>query len=1278
MENAARTKVAAVLVLSVYVFTFACRQGHAYGEKQVWKITTPPDFTKGGEPVGREEQILGWKHWTMGPTGASVWIWAHPMTICSDGATQIYVIKVDPETPAHGKLQAHDVILGAAGRNEVKPFVRNARREIAAAITQAETEENRGKLELMVWRKGKTFSTTLQLPVMGSFSKTLSEECEKTQRIIDRAAIAITRRGLDEEQGLYKASIPNCLDALGLLATGDKQYLPLLREFARTIGSPDVAISHHTAPGCWRMAYIMIYLAEYHLATEDDHVLPALEQYANVVARGRSGLGTWGHGLTDLSHNEGKPFGPASGYGAMNATGIPLTIGLVLAQKCGVRNRDIDAAVNMSATFLRYFAKKGGIPYGDHPPFMRYYSNNGKNAEAAVLFDLLGDAETASFFTAMTLASTREREQGHTGPYFSMAWGALGAGCGGPEATATFMKEMRWYYELQRRAGSDFRYQPVLMGGEEHGKYGKGEKWSCAGVALLHYCLPRKTIYLTGKGGRAAPPLTVNEIRACIDVAPRYIYEDCTTEQLLELLEHRLPVTRLRVAAELATRHDNVVPRLIAMLGSDNRYARYGACDGLRYAGRNSTQAADALAARLRDSDDWNFRYFAALAFGRPKESALGFGSAAERAVPTLLKLASTHDPVKDPHRKLQATIAMVLFSKGGHGVRGVFHDNVGLETADRRLLMPAIRSILTNPNGGGRSMAGQIYPQLTEEDLEQLWGDIYTATRSFAPSGVMFGVNIQDAGLKILSEHRFIEGMELAAFHLMRDRHSKIRRIPFFLDTMKRYGAAAHPLAAQLKPKRFAAIAKWSGMSRDRKKEYLDLLEKKFQEIEANKAMTEHRSMKQYLDAVAAGTLVGCQHAPVRSGPRESSTPNIIIIMTDDMGYADVSCYPHSEEVHTPNIDSICDAGVRFTDGYVSCAQCAPTRAGLLSGKYQQRYGFYHNRDVFDAQFLHQITLPQVLKQSGYTTGMVGKWHLGRGSEKEYPHKRGFDEFYGFLQGMRGYLKPQPNSPIMRNGKIVEEEFGYLTDFLNREATAFVNKYSAKGPFFLYVAYNAPHYPLEAKEELLKKFNTGDPSRDKQLAMMASVDEGVGQLLDALKHHGVYDNTLIFFLSDNGGEPKRGADSGTLREGKNSAYEGGPRVPFIVSWPARIRAGQVCSDPVISLDIFATSVAAAGGTMPRSTVFDSENMLPTLFEETTQPLHDVLFWQQREDRWAVRRGNWKLVAKAMSRKAPEKKTFELYDLGKDTGEDHDLAAKHPKTVEELHSLFRAWKAQMQ
>lgn len=411
-------------------------------------------------------------------------------------------------------------------------------------------------------------------------------------------------------------------------------------------------------------------------------------------------------------------------------------------------------------------------------------------------------------------------------------------------------------------------------------------------------------------------------------------------------------------------------------------------------------------------------------------------------------------------------------------------------------------------------------------------------------------------------------------------------------------------------------------------------------------------------------------------AGAAAAEAPNIVIILTDDQGYADASCYENPGDIKTPNIDRIAKQGVRLTDGYSACAICGPSRAALMSGRYQHRFGVTTNRDIFNDGFVQQTTLPQMLKQSGYVTGMVGKWHLGRITQERRPNNRGFDEFYGFLYSMRAYFEVQgKNNPIFRNTEALEEPKEYLTDVFNREAVAFIDRHAGKDkPFFLYLSYNAPHYPLQAKEEDIKRFNTGDENRDIYLAMMKSVDEGVGMVLDKLKSAGVAENTLVFFLSDNGGESKKGANNGKLRSRKSTMFEGGHRVPFLVSWPRELPAGTVCELPVMSFDIVATSVAAAGGKMPDDgKEYDSQDILPYLKGEKKGYVRPTLYWTPGgEDRFAVRHHDWKLV---MDRKQEEPL---LFDLSKDIGETMDLAGKHPDKAAELLALYRSWREKMQ
>ncbi len=397
---------------------------------------------------------------------------------------------------------------------------------------------------------------------------------------------------------------------------------------------------------------------------------------------------------------------------------------------------------------------------------------------------------------------------------------------------------------------------------------------------------------------------------------------------------------------------------------------------------------------------------------------------------------------------------------------------------------------------------------------------------------------------------------------------------------------------------------------------------------------------------------------------------PNIVLIVSDDQGYADSSCYEHPKEVDTPNIDRLAAEGVRLTNGYASGCVCAPTRAGLLTGRYQQRFGFYTAPDSRIGMPVTEITLADVLRKEGYATAVTGKWHLGL--EPEYrPLKRGFDEFYGFLgHGAHDYFElgiTDEYTSIYRNDKPINDT-GYLTNNLAREAVSFIERHKDR-PFFLYLPFNAVHYPLQALPKHIERFNTGDKNRDIYLAMLVCMDEAVGKVLEALGKTGADNNTLIIFFSDNGGARQNLACNGILRDFKHSLYEGGIRVPYIVRWPDKLPKGTVCDEPVISLDVMPTVCAAVGVELPGDRVYDGRNMLPVLRGPAKGPLHEALFWDDGEDQWAVRAGRWKLVSR--------KGALELFNLDADTSEKNDLKDQNPETVERLKKLYADWKAQM-
>ncbi len=403
---------------------------------------------------------------------------------------------------------------------------------------------------------------------------------------------------------------------------------------------------------------------------------------------------------------------------------------------------------------------------------------------------------------------------------------------------------------------------------------------------------------------------------------------------------------------------------------------------------------------------------------------------------------------------------------------------------------------------------------------------------------------------------------------------------------------------------------------------------------------------------------------------------PNIVIILSDDQGNADAGFQRSPSGISTPSIDKLASEGVAFTNAYASAYVCAPTRAGLLTGRYQQRFGFYRAPDSRKGMPLSEITLADVLKKEGYTTGVFGKWHLGL--TKEYhPCSRGFDEFYGFLgHGAHDYfdlaIKENPDDfhqSIYRNYKQISDT-GYLTDNLGREASSFIkNNANKENPFFLYLPFNAVHSPLQAPEDDIKRFNSGDKKRDILLAMTHRMDEAIGDVIETLKEEGVYENTIIFFFSDNGGAKNNRSNNLPLRGYKHSVYEGGLRVPFIMSWPRELKSA-VSNEPVISLDIMPTICAALGINLPAGKIYDGKNMLSTIQGKLKGPLHNQLYFDGNDGSWAVREGKWKLLFS-------KKGSTELYNLDEDLSEENNLALQFPDKVADLKTKYEEWRNEM-
>jgi arylsulfatase A-like enzyme len=428
----------------------------------------------------------------------------------------------------------------------------------------------------------------------------------------------------------------------------------------------------------------------------------------------------------------------------------------------------------------------------------------------------------------------------------------------------------------------------------------------------------------------------------------------------------------------------------------------------------------------------------------------------------------------------------------------------------------------------------------------------------------------------------------------------------------------------------------------------------------------------RDFLQTAVAGSFFASQIARRAHGAQRR--PNIVLIVADDLGYADLGVQG-CRDIPSPNIDSIASNGVRFTSGYVSCPVCSPTRAGLATGRYQQRFGHEFNpgpAQNSDPNFglpLTETTIANRLKPLGYVTGAFGKWHLGYRPEY-HPMKRGFDEFFGFLGGAHSYIDAlaDKSNPIMRGTQPVDEK-EYTTVAFAREAMSFIDRHQRE-PFFVYLPFNAVHAPLQGLEQYLSRYSAiQDSTRRTYAAMHTAMDDAVGRVLKMIRDAKAEDNTLIIFISDNGGPTLvTSSRNDPLRGYKGQVLEGGIRVPFLMQWKGHLPAGKVYDAPVISLDIHPTAVAAAGGSIPASANLDGVNLLPYLRGSAKGRPHDQLCWRFGEQ-WAIRKGDWKLLSTGGG--GPE-----LYNLAEDIGEKSNLSASQPAKLKELQADYTAWNRQ--
>jgi arylsulfatase A-like enzyme len=402
------------------------------------------------------------------------------------------------------------------------------------------------------------------------------------------------------------------------------------------------------------------------------------------------------------------------------------------------------------------------------------------------------------------------------------------------------------------------------------------------------------------------------------------------------------------------------------------------------------------------------------------------------------------------------------------------------------------------------------------------------------------------------------------------------------------------------------------------------------------------------------------------------AAQPNIVIFYADDLGWGELGCQGYTKDIPTPHIDALAKNGLRFTNGYVAATYCSPSRAGLMTGRYPTRFGHEFNT-VANTVGLRadQTTIATRLKTLGYATIAVGKWHLGNQPEN-LPTKRGFDEFYGTLNNTP-FFHPTNfiDSRISNEVQTVTDPNFYTTDAYADRSIDWIEKNKTK-PWFLYLPFNAQHAPLQAPKKYLERFpKITDEKRQLFAAMMASMDDAIGRVVGKIRALGQEENTLIFFIADNGGPTaSTTSHNGPLRGFKMTTFEGGPRVPYIAQWKGKIPAGKTYDLPVMNLDVLPTAIIAAGGKTDSSWQLDGVDLMPYLTGKLTSRPHQTLYWRYGPQ-WAIRHGDLKLVVSKGGSGQPE-----LYDLATDIGESKDLASDQPAKVKELQALWDKWSAE--
>ncbi len=737
-------------------------------------IASMPDFTKGASLAE------GASHdWTLGATGVRGWMFVSGK---AEGHTldsrQILITKVAPMTPAAGKLSKGDVLLGIGS----DPFPRDARRVFAEALTRAEATD--GRLELLRWRDGKTGTVTLELPRLGPWSRTAPYDCPKSAMILKQGCEVIAAGGLKNP------SIPNDINALALLASGNPQYRQLLSDYAgRILAKP---LDRSMSLACWSFAFHNLFLTEYLLATGDQRVLPEIKRLSGIIAAGQGVLGTWGHSFMNPETRR------LNGYGAVNAVGLPLAISLVLAREAGANDPEISAAIDRSAAFFRRYVGLGAIPYGDHPPNLRFgHDDNGKNSAAAVLFDLLGDAASTGYFVRTAGAAfNADREQGHTGNFWNMLWALPAVSRGGPALSGAWLGEFGWYYDLARYPDGSFRYQ----GNPNQQAKNAYANWDCPGAWVLHFAVPKHAIRITGSKPPCIKPFDDTTVSSII-AAGNNDYPTMDAKALITSLSSWSPVVREAAATELAKRKIKGLEAPWEHLGDKDPLVRQGALKALEiHPGGSSRDESFAQSAALLGDPVLEVRVALAKCL-----IAMDRKRAAEVIFRYVLKHRNTENPVF-------SQIAVMELVPSPQKPDGALLASI----RNRELVCDALTLLLNHEDTAVGARIVALVRTLPEDEQRRLLPDLLACAIDPPRGDVMFESGLTLGCLKVLADFHVREALPLVVRELTHTGWGRKARVEQAAKIIPSFGTHAQShlprlreTKAALDPKRAEPLVK-------------------------------------------------------------------------------------------------------------------------------------------------------------------------------------------------------------------------------------------------------------------------------------------------------------------------------------------------------------------------------------------------------------------------------------------------------------------------------------